>query len=301
MPVEPDKCCRCFSELMAFMPKNKARNTILLLALSLGAGGCASLQPPSATGPRGNEPVYPVLFTEDSQRREASVLALNQLTQSTGNSGTFAPKLQPITATIESLPADPSRPLDLPKVGAGGIMNEEETRESLRRFIRASRELIGADPAKLSLVERVDQPDGSKLAIYEQRPFRYPIRGNYGKLQIRFTADRRIINLSSTCIPQADRIQTQLAAVSAGVKAEDAVKQIRENGLTYTDSKGTASNLKIPQASEINPQGLVTYILPSKSQPDALEFHLAWQIQLVNAPIKTAYVDAVNGETIGVE
>jgi hypothetical protein len=301
LPVEPNKRARCFSGLMAFMPTNKVRNTILLLTLSLVAGGCASLQPPSATGPRGNEPVYPVLFAEDSQRREASVLALNQLMQSTGNSEAFAPQLQPITATIGSLPADSSRSLYLPKVGAGGIMNEEETRESLRRFIRASRELIGSDPAKLSLVERVDQPDGSKLAVYEQRPFRYPIRGNYGKLQIRFTADRRIINLSSTCIPQADRIQTYLAAFSAGVKAEDAVKQIRENGIIYTDSKGNSSNLKIPQASEINPQGLVTYILPSKSQPDALEFHLAWQIQLGNAPVKTAYVDAVNGETIAVE
>src|SRR2546429_5007023 len=79
------------------MTKNQARNTILLVAVALGAGGCASLQPPSVTGPRGNEPVYPVLFTEDSQRREASILALNQLTQSTGNAGKFAPQLQPIT------------------------------------------------------------------------------------------------------------------------------------------------------------------------------------------------------------
>lgn len=283
------------------MTKNQARQTILFLAFALAAGGCAPLQPPSATGPRGNEPVYPMLFTEDSHRRGASVLALNQLTQSTGNSGTFAPQLQPITATIRSLPTDPSRPLYLPKVGAEAIMNEEETRESLRRFIRDSRELIGADPAKLSLVERVDQPDGSKLAIYEQRPFRYPIRGNYGKLEIRFTTDGRIINISSTCIPQADRTQTALAALNVRVKAEDAVKQLRENGLTYTDAKGNASNFRIPGANEINARGLVIYILPSKTQPDTLEFHLAWEIQPGSAPIKTAYVDAINGETIAVQ
>ncbi len=282
------------------MTKNQAQ-TVLFLAFALAAGGCAPLQPPSATGPRGNGPVYPMLFTGDSHRREASVLALNQLTQSTGNSGTFAPQLQPITATIRSLPSDPSRPLYLPKVGSKAIMNEEETRESLRRVIRDSRELIGADPAKLSLVERVAQPDGSKLAIYEQRPFRYPIRGNYGKLEIRFTTDRRIINISSTCIPQADRTQTALAALNVRVKAEDAVKQLRENGLTYTDAKGNASNFKIPAANEINARGLVIYILPSKTQPDTLEFYLAWEIQPGSAPIKTAYVDAINGETIAVE
>lgn len=286
---------------MIAMTKNQGRKTILLLAFALGAGGCAPLQPPGVTVPRGNEAIYPVRFTEDSQRREGAILALNQLTQSTGTSGTFAPHLQPITATIESLPADPTRPLELPKVGVGGTMNEEETRESLRRFLLASRELIGADPAKLSLVERVDQPDGTKLAIYEQRPFRYPIRGNYGRLQIRFTADRRIIDLSSTCIPQADRIQTLLAAVSPVVKAEDAVKKLRENGVMYTDANKNASNLKIPTANDVTPQGLVTYILPSKTRPDTLEFHIAWEIQLVNAPIKTVYVDAINGETLGVE
>ncbi len=147
----------------------------------------------------------------------------------------------------------------------------------------------------------MDQPDGTKLAIYEQRPFRYPIRGDYGKLQIRFTADRRIINLSSRCIPQADRIQTSLAAVSPVVKAEDAVKKLRENGVMYTDANKNASNLKIPAANEIKPQELVTYILPSKSRPDTLEFHIAWEIQLVSAPVKTVYVDAINGETIAVE
>lgn len=286
---------------MIFMMKNQVHVTILFLAFALAAGGCAPLQPSSATGPRSNEPVYPVLFTEDSQRREASVLALNQLIQQSGNSGGFAPQLQPITATIRSLPTDPSRPLSLPKVGAGAIMNEEETRESLRRFIRDSRELIGADPAKLSLVERVDQPDGSKLAIYEQRPFRYPIRGNYGRLEVRFTTDRRIVNISSTCIPQADRIQTALATLNVRVKAEDAVSQLRENGILYTDATGNASTFKIPAASEINARGLVIYILPSKSQLDALEFHLGWEIQLGNAPVKTAYVDAINGEKIAVE
>jgi hypothetical protein len=286
---------------MIFMTTNQVRTTILLLAFALSAGGCAPLQPPGVTGPRGIDVIYPVRFSEDSQRREAAILALNQLTQSTGNPETFVPHLQPITATIESLPADASRPLELPKVGVGGTMNEEETRESLRRFLVASRELIGADPAKLSLVERVDKPDGTKLAIYEQRPFRYPIRGNYGKLQIGFTANRRIISLSSTCIPQADRIQTSLAAVTPVVKSEDAVTKLRENGVMYTDANKNASNLKIPATNEVNPRGLVTYIVPSKIRPDTLEFHIAWEIQLVNAPIKTAYVDSITGETVGVE
>lgn len=283
------------------MTKSQARQTILFLAFALAAGGCASLQPPNATGPRASERIYPVLFTDDSQRREASILALNQIMHSTGNPGTFTPELQPITATIRSLPPNPIRPLQLPKVGSQAAMNEDETREALRRFIRDSRELIGTDPAKLSLVERVDQPDGSKLAIYQQRPFRYPIRGNYGKLEIRFTADRRIIDISSTCIPQADRIQAALAALQIRPKFEDAINKIRENGIMYTDKSGNASTLKIPAATEINSRGLVIYVAASTSQPDTLEFHLAWEIEPGVAGLKTAYIDSVTGETIAVE
>ena len=286
---------------MISLTKSQARHTILFLAFALAAGGCAPLQPPNATGPRASERAYPVLFTEDTQRREAAVLALNQILQPTGTQQTFTPELQPITATIRSLPPNPTRPLQLPKVGSQATMNEEEIREALRRFIRDSRELIGADPVKLSLIELVDQPDWSKLAIYQQRPFRYPIKGNYGRLEIRFTPDRRIINLSSTCIPQADRIQAAISALVLRPKFEDTVSKIRENGIMYTDKNGNASTLKLPAATEINSRGLVIYVVPSKSQPDTLEFHLAWEIEAGVAPIKLAYVDAVNGETIAVE
>jgi hypothetical protein len=179
-------------------------------------------------------------------------------------------------------------------------MNEEETRESLRRFIKDWREPIGADPAKLSLVDRLDPPDGSKLAKYEQRPFRYPIRGNYGKLQIRFATDRRILNISSTCIPDADRMQTALGAISVRLTGEDAVKQLHDYAITYSDAKGNKLSFRVPATNGL-PAGLAIYILPSKSRSDALDFHLAWEIELNNAPIKTAYVDAVNGEILGGE
>lgn len=274
---------------------------VILLASALVASGCAALQPPSTTGPRGTEPLYPILLTEDSHRREATVAALNRLAQSSGNSGLIEPQLQPVTGTILSLPAKASSALHLPRVGATPVMNEEETRESLRRFIKQWQELIGAEPSKLSLVERIDQPDGSKVANYEQRPFRYPIRGNYGKLQIRFTSDRRVLDLMSTCIPDAERVQNAFSALGLRPKAEDAVQQLREKGLTYSDARGNKVSFTLTASNAINPRGLVIYILPSKNSPDALEFHLAWEMELGNAPVKTAYIDAVSGEVVAAQ
>jgi hypothetical protein len=275
---------------------------ILLVASALALGACAALQPVSPTGPRPDQQ-YPVLFTEDSQRREAIVVALQRLAQRSGNSSATASQVQlhPITATILSLPPTANSGLFLPKVGANAVMTEEETRESLRRFINEFQELTGADPAKLSLVERVDQPDGTKVANYEQRPFRYPIRGNFGKLQIRFTADRRVVDLNSTCIPDADRIQSAISALNVRPQAEDTIKKIRASGLSFTDASGNQVDFNVPPGGDVTAQKRVVYILPSKLDPNSLEFHLAWEITFTNAPFQTAYVDSLNGEVVAVE
>jgi hypothetical protein len=269
-----------------------------LLVATLALAGCAALQPPSATGPTGNIAPYPILLTEDSHRKEAIGLALQRLALQPGNVAASEAQLQPVTGTILNFSPGPNRTLYLPKLGASAVMNEEETRESLRRFIKEWQELIGADPAKLSLVERTDQPDGTKTANYEQRAFRYPLRGNYGKLQIRFGADRRLLNVASTCIPDAERIQGALGALAVRVKVEDAIQQLRQRGLSYLDNAGTQRNFSLAPGADINPVGLVTYVLPAKDRLDALEIHLAWEVALTNSPVSYAYLDAISGDLL---
>src|SRR4029453_11553360 len=154
-------------------------------------------------------------------RHDASVLAFNRLTQT---SNTVQLQLQPITGAIEGLPANLGTPLYLPKVGVNPEMNEEETRESLRRFITDWRVLIGADPADLSLVERTDRADGLKIAKYQQKGFRFPLRGGYGSLEIQFLPNRVVKNVSSSCIPDAERLQVALAPIAPKLTAADAIK-----------------------------------------------------------------------------
>ncbi len=298
------------------MTTQKGNQTLILLmlalALELVASSCAPLQPINPIGPRGNEPVYPVLFVEDSTRRETAQAAVKRLNSSVGRNGKSEtselnptePNLSPITATIESLPSSTRGSLYLPKIGTAAVMNEEETRESLRRFIRDWRELIGSDPARLSLVDHLVQPDGSNLANYEQRPFRFPIRGNYGKLQIRLASDRHVLSLSSTCIPDADRVRSALralgasGAISARLTAEDAIKKLRENDIPYSNPTAAQSTFRLPAGAQLKPRELVTHIQLSKTRDDALEFRIAWEIELSNAPVKLVYVDSITGEII---
>ena len=280
------------------MTPRRVPTAILFLVLVLAVQACAPTVPPNASGPRGNLAPYPVLLAADNHREEATIAAINHLMNNAADN-TTAPSLQPVTATIESLPTNTGTVLYLPKVGANPTMSEEETRESLRRFIRDWQGPIGADPAKLSLVERADLPDGSKLARYEQRAFRYPIRGNYGRLEIRFTPERRVLNIISTCIPDAEKMQTALAAVAIKLKSEDAVTLLTTNDIRYSNTSGTSLTFRPTANNKLEPHELVTHITASESPARTLTFHQAWEIGISGAPIQMVYVDAVTGEVVG--
>ncbi len=286
--------CAGLCGMIKFATKSCQPKLFLIFVTAGAMSACAIMKPAEVSGPRAGGPPYPVILTEQSQRRESSVIAFKRINPHEGDPS--AAYLQPVTATVKSLPGNLATPLYLPKIGSGTEMNEEETRESLRRFISDWRTLIGADPATLSLVERIDQKDGTKVAKYEQRPFRYPLRGDYGKLEIHFTPDRRLLDVSSSCIPDAERLQAALAAVVPHANSEDMITRLRAKGITYTDSAGKQQHYQLSANSEITTSELVIYALPTGA--NTLEFHLAWEVALKNAPVSYVYIDAIEDEII---
>jgi hypothetical protein len=216
---------------------NRHLIALLIVMMAFAMGACAALQPTDATGPRSNVPPYPIGLAEPAARLEEASVAWYQMSQHYGLAEKTEANLNPFTGTVESLPAN-AGPIALPKVGSDAEQNEEQIRESLRRFIVEWRQLIGADPNQLSLVERTDERSGVKLARYEQRPFRYPLRGDFGKLVIRFRSDRQVVSLSSTCIPNAERLQSPLAVLTPKINADEAVDHIKRQPVVATDASG---------------------------------------------------------------
>ena len=259
---------------------------ILTLAV-LMTGACAAFQPTDANGPAANRPQYPIALSDVGARLEEASVAWYQLSQRYGLPGKTEANLQPYTATLESLPANLPAPMYLPKVGSQTAPTEEDTRESLRRFIVEWQTLIGADPNQLSLVERTDEPSGVKVARYEQRPFRYPLRGGFGTLVIRFRSNGQLVGLSSNCIPNADRLQSSLNALTPTVTAEQAVNHVK-----------TQQALSLPGSAKAEARQLVVYAQPSKDPPNGLEMRLAWEIEVTNAPLSKVYLDALSDEII---
>ena len=124
---------------------------IFVVATAFAMSACAALQPVDATGPRSNAPAYPVGLADPSARLEEASVAWYQMSQQYGLPGKTEANLNPYTGTLQSLPANAGA-IVLPKVGTEAVQTEEQTRESLRRFIAEWRQLIGAGPNELSLI-----------------------------------------------------------------------------------------------------------------------------------------------------
>lgn len=274
----------------------------LILALMVAAvlllGGCAAFQPADANGPVSNRQPYPIALSDLGTRLEEASVAWYQLSQRYGLPGKTEANLHPYTATLESLPSNLPGPIYLPKVGSQTNPTEEETRESLRRFIVEWQRLIGSDPNQLSLVERIDEPSGVKIARYEQRPFRYPLRGGFGHLEIRFRSNGQLVGFSSNCIPNADRLQATLSGLTPKVTGEQAVNHLKTQAVTFTNATGQQQSISLPANVVVEPRQLVVYAQPSKDPPSGLEIRLAWEIDVTNGPISKVYLDAISDEII---
>lgn len=266
------------------------------VAIALTSWACAAFQPAGANGPRTDAPLYPVGLPDVGNRLEEASLAWYQLSQRYGLPGKTEANLHPYTATVESLPANLPAPIYLPKVGTQTTLTEEETRESLRRFIVEWQRLIGADPSELSLVERTDEPSGVKVARYEQRPFRYPLRGGFGNLIIRFRNNGQLVAFSSNCIPNADQLQSTLAGLTPKVTSEQAVNYIKSQPIPV--STPTGQQVSLPANATVEARELVVYAQPSKDPASGLELRLAWEIEITNGPINKVYLDALSNEII---
>jgi hypothetical protein len=283
--------------LQTAIPRNLM--AMLIVAVVFALSGCAALQPVDANGPRSNAPAYPISLADPEARLQEASVAWLQMSQHYGLPEKTEANLNPDTGTLQSLPAN-AGPIALPKVGMEAVPTEEQTRESLRRFIADWRQLIGAEPDQLSLVERTDESSGIKVARYEQRPFRYPLRGGYGNLLIRFRPDRQLVSLSSNCIPNVDRLQAALNGLTPAITSDDAVAHIKAKSVVTAATNGRQQTFTIPPNAGLAARQLVVYALPSSDPNSGLQLHLAWEIEVTNGPIKSVYLDAISDQVIAV-
>jgi hypothetical protein len=270
-----------------------SRRGALLFALALLLPGCAATRPPDVTTPRSPDSGYPIVINDDLSRREASLAAWRNLVGPAAAGAAQNPELLPITATIQKLPEIPAGALTLPAVGKTSSPSEEEMRESVRRFLNSAGSLVCGDLDQLTLVQRVDEADGTHAAIYEQRPFRYRLRGNYGSVRIGFANDRRIVQLVSSCLPELNDAQRDIQTLRPDPSFTPAKIASILIGHTFTTPSGAVSVASKDDFTLTEP---VLVVRETETAPRALEVRLAWEVTLKNG--SPVYVDAIDGSLL---
>ena len=276
---------------------------VVFVTLAFMLGACASAaRPANAERPRGNEPPKFAVLAASDERRTAALANWKAVVGEQAAAASPTPDLRPVTATLTSLPAGLRDLPRLPLVVAGDANNrtEEETRESLRRFLATAAPLLGIDLKHVSLVEISDAAavPGARRALYQQNPFAYPLRNGYGRVEVTFTPDLRVTGLSSTAVPDAEQLGRTLAAVPKTVTAAQAVAALANRTVTYADRSGTQQTRTLAQPDPTAAKQLVVFPLRrDTTDPAALELHVAWEVA-ADATL-FVYVDAATGEVLG--
>jgi len=273
----------------------------VVAALALTLAACAgATRPPGAGRPGAAEP--PKFVSLDaSEERRAGALADWKTVIGDQPAASATPELQPVTATLKALPADLPTPPRMPLVTLGDkkAQTEEETRESLRRFIASAVTLLGVSPPELSLVEVKDAGGGAKTARYQQNPFQYPLRNGYGVVEVTFTPDLRVVGLSSTAVPDAEQLRNSLKAVKPVLDAAHAAAALANRAVTFKDRNGVGQTRTVTQADAATARELVVFPVLRTDGAATLELHVAWEVAVggPEAP-PLVYVDAVTGDVL---
>jgi hypothetical protein len=279
---------------------------ILLTTFALALSACASAaRPASAERPRANEPPRFAVLAASDERRAAALANWKTVLASQTGAAAPTPELRPVTETLASLPTGlrdyPRLPLVIVKDEK--TQTEEETRESLRRFLQTAAPMLGVDLKQLSLVRISDEPSGgggARRALYQQNPFAYPLRNGYGVVEVTFTPDLRVLGLSSTGLPDAEQLGRTLASVPLTLSAAQATAALSNRPFSYTDRAGAQQTRTVTQAEPAAARQLVIFPIRRDAAPETLELHVAWEVA-VGGPESTllVYVDAATGEVLG--
>ena len=297
----------------------EVRRTLAALccvALALLTCSCAAAsRPADPNRPRADAPAYPLVLEASEERREKALAAWSVIAGEQPAANAARPELRPVTATIESLPPAPAAPPRMPKVGAGEARSQtdEETRESLRRFIETAAPLLGLERrapvagaterdstlGDLSLVEVAEGPNATKLARYRQNPFDLPLRNGFGDIEVAFTPDLSVTRLKSTAVPDTERLRRAVTAVRQGLAQDKLAASLLNRTLTFADAAGNPQTRTVSSVESVVVRELVVFPQRRAGADTQLELRLAWELSIEGqgAPL-VAYVDAVTGEQL---
>ncbi|MDQ3011441.1 MAG: hypothetical protein M3X11_12140 [Acidobacteriota bacterium] len=270
-------------------------NLGLLLFVAILAGACTTPGQIGINTPQQQPASYPPLIEDTPARKQAAQQAWTQfLTERWLPEAN--PDMMPITNTPRTLPTELSGRINInAKPGKPG---DTELKEALRQFIELSRGILSGEGKNsflnlkdLSLVSFSN--DGNfHRAVYRQVNYPFSIAEGYGELHLTVDKNGGLLQWSSTLLPNIP------LPVRAEIKPESLKEKILGREFTYTTFAGRPQSYRVTKAEEIKAGELVIY---PKVIGSRMELHIAYAVVVGQGMTWTVYVDAINGNELGVK
>lgn len=265
------------------MQRMNSVNITLLMAVLLLSGCEVSPQVPATA-----RQSYPAVIKDSADRRAKAEREWRRMLDFYGVPQT-PPDLYPIIDTPRSL-LGVSGGIQLlaykPEPGSEAFA----LRESMKQFIDRWRDLLGADPAAISLIAATDSGDIHRFT-YRQANYAHPVAGNFGEMIAVISRDGRLMQLDDRFVPVVE------LPLKPTLERDIAAKKVIGKTFSYTDIAGREQRTQIGAPSEVSAKRLA--VLPIE-KGDAVEVRLAWEVIAGKSLSWTVYLDAVTGEELRV-
>jgi hypothetical protein len=246
--------------------------------------GCA----PSAQVPNKEKAKsYPAIIRVSAERQTQAKREWQRLLETYAVTS-VEPDLYAITATPRSLQMI-TNGIKIVTTQIQPDTEEVTIREASRKFIDRWRELLAVDPASISLVSDNHSNDTHRLT-YRQSDYSFPVAGNFGELTMIISKDGRLVQLDDRFVPL---VELPLKAV---IDRQAATQRVANRTFTYRNVAGQPQTVKV-DASEVVVKELVVYPV---EKGETIEVHLAWEISAGKSLVWNVYIDAINGEDLGI-
>lgn len=271
----------------------KKVSSILFIAFLLAS--CAAPGQVSVNTPQGQPNSYPPVIEDSPARQQSAQQAWTRFLADWRLPETPA-DVTPVIRTPRALPASLAGRININT--KPGKFGEIEIKEALRLFIDHSRDVLSGSeknvalgPKDLSLIS-FSREGNFYRATFRQVNFPVRIAENYGELRFVIGKNGELLQWSSSLLPDVS------LPARAEVKPESITDKLLNREFTYTTIAGRPQSFRVTQQGEIRIGELLIY---PKLNGNRLEIHLAFPVTVGTGKAWTVYVDAINGEELGVK
>lgn len=270
----------------------KRFSAIFLIALMFSA--CATPGQVSVNTPETQSAGYPPVIEESSAREQSSQAAWKRFLGEWRMPETKL-DVMPVTGTPRSLPFELSGKINIHT--KPGVFGETEAKESVRRFVEHSLDVFSGQGNSsvftlkdLSLVSFTNEGNLFRATFWQvSYPFR--IIEGYGELRLVIGKNGELLQFSSSLIP------TVILPTRAEVTTQSIYEKLLNRELSYTTIAGRSQVYQITRRQEINIGELIIY---PRLEGNRMEIHLAFPVVVGSGMTWTIYIDAINGDELGV-